>query len=1054
MTTLGFDFESHLIGPDLCPCGEVHDQLPPAVCLSYALPAEGGGVISGVVLAAEGIAMLAEALDDPDVHFVGAETSFDVLISCVNASLAGLTFEDMITKWVAAYNAGRVHDVCVRQKLLDLAAGSYRWQRFSDGRAIRIGYDLATTAKRLTGRALSKPTKEDAATHPRLRYATVDGVPVEQWPPGFREYAEEDAVAALETYLAQEKWRESDQGQWIAELWQHHADLWRKLCGAPDNEVDPFLDAQRQTCHALWLKAMSAEGLRTDAKAVAIFKKHVEAEYVQLCQEVRGYGLVRREYKRDLKRMRAEGNAYAKNAAWRELKEALESDDPEALEVWAELRAQGLVSVKHVKNMNDARRMMFEWCSTRGLDIPHTEKWRPNKHSPSEYVAIDSDACRVSECPELIAYAELVHAGKVLTTDIKRLVEGTERPLHTHFEVCLETGRTSSADPNVQNRARGEGKTVKLRDGTEREGRPGDRECFVPPEGHVFVDCLAPGTRILKADLTWVPIETLRSGDELIGFDEELKGRNTKYRSSRVEAVGRSKHPCYRITTTRGTVVASDSHMWVARTPHRGGRGVQGIRRWIKSKDLRVGDLISFFAAPWDVESSPEQGYLAGFFDGEGDTSRGGVGFGQNPGPVLEHVCKLLAARGYDLRDSNAKRLCRVLRISGGAAEACRFLGSIRPLRLLAKARCHWDGAQTWGKRSVPAEILSIEFLGEQETISVKTSTRTFIAEGFLSHNCDYPQLEMFCLAQVCRWVLGYSTLGDALLAGLDPHTSFATLIQCAGDATRRIPYAEAERILKDKKHPLYQELKNCRDAAKGCNFGKPGGLGAKTMVSYAAKSYGVVLPEERWQEILDLWDQQWPEMPDYFAFIETLADGIDYGKDAEGRPIRKFNVPQAWSGRLRAGASFCAACNSWYQGLGADVAKRAGWYIFQACYVPDFDAANGASDGVGLLGCMPQNFIHDQFLVAAPEARAQIAAERVEYWMRRAAIELMPDYGPAMAAKTVAILARRWSKGAEEVRNADGSLGVWEDKRLALALLDDFSEGDSEAEEESEEAA
>src|SRR5690606_10654644 len=106
--------------------------------------------------------------------------------------------------------------------------------------------------------------------------------------------------------------------------------------------------------------------------------------------------------------------------------------------------------------------------------------------------AIDSDACRLSECNELIAYAELTHVTKMLTTDIKRLREGVHRPIHTHYEVCLETGRTSSADPNVQNRARGEGKTVKLRDGTEREGRPGDRECWIPPEGYVFVDCDYP----------------------------------------------------------------------------------------------------------------------------------------------------------------------------------------------------------------------------------------------------------------------------------------------------------------------------------------------------------------------------------------------------------------------------------------------------------------------------------------------------------------------------------------------------------------------------------
>jgi hypothetical protein len=250
-------------------------------------------------------------------------------------------------------------------------------------------------------------------------------------------------------------------------------------------------------------------------------------------------------------------------------------------------------------------------------------------------------------------------------------------------------------------------------------------------------------------------------------------------------------------------------------------------------------------------------------------------------------------------------------------------------------------------------------------------------------------------------------------------------------DLSKRIPYAEAVAILKDKKHPLHQELKNCRDAAKGSNFGRPGGLGAATMVSYAAKSYGVVKTKGQWRIILKLWDRQWPEMPDYFGFVNGLE------REDSGCHDGDFRVPQAWSGRLRAGATYCAACNSFYQGLGADVAKRAGWYIFKACYVPGFDPE--------LFGCAPQNFVHDQFFVAAPEERAQAAALRVEHWMKLAAAELLPDYGPAMAAKTEAILTRRWSKQAEAVRDESGELVAWEDARL---MLDDFEEDAGNGEE------
>jgi hypothetical protein len=784
LNALGFDYETHLIGPDVCPCGEVHDQLPPAVCMSWAYVDAEGVTRSDVVTPAEGLEVLAECLDDPTCHLVGAETAFDVLISCVNSG----DFDSWIARWVKAYDAGRVHDVNLRCKMLDLAAGEYRWITHSDGRRQRIGYDLGTTAKRWTGRLLSKPTKETAATHPRLRYAEVDGVPIRDWPTDFIEYAREDSVATIETFHQQEGWFDTKQGYQIEELWNGRGILpWCDMPeaeGAPDQEWHPFTDEQHQTFHALWLKAMSAEGLVTDPVALARFERHVRKEYVDLCAEVRGYGLARREYWRDCKGMKAAGIRYGLtregNANWKRLCAELDLDIPEAEAVWHELHDAGLVRSKHVKNMKAARSRMFEVCVAKHKPIPRTDKFDPKKSNVDDCIAIDSDACRLSEDNALIAYAELTHVAKMLTADIPTLKKGVDRPIHTHYEVLLETGRISSAGPNVTNRARGEGKEVKLRDGSTRPGRPGDRECFVPREGNVLIDC-------------------------------------------------------------------------------------------------------------------------------------------------------------------------------------------------------------------------------------------------------DYPQLELYCLAQVCKWALGYSNLGDVLLAGKDPHTDFARFIVAAGGAPL-LTYEEAAIAIKQNGkegrplHQLYQALKNARDAAKGCNFGKPGGLGAETMVSYAAKSYGVIRTEDQWRELFVLWDKQWPEMPDYFEFINGLETFDGSGE---------FVVPQMWSGRLRAGATYCAACNSFYQGLGADVAKRAGAYIFRACYVVGVDPE--------LFGCTPVNFIHDQMMVEAPEERAQVAAMRVEHWMRQAAIDVLPDYGQAMATKTEAILCRRWSKNAEAVRAEDGSLGVWEDERLLID--DDFDD-------------
>lgn len=801
INALGFDYETHLIGPDKCPCGEIHGQFPPPVCMSWALP-DGR---SDVVTPKQGLEVLDECLNDPDCHLVGAETAFDVFVSCVSSS----NFDEWIARWVKAYDEHRVHDVNLRRKMLDLAAGTYRWHTYSDGKRRRVGYGLDMTCELTTGRRLSKPTKETMTTHPRLRYAEVDGIPIIEWPENFVEYSREDSVGAIEVYLQQCAWRETEQGQLIESLWEGAVIL-------PDfSAPDPFVDEQRQTFHALWLKAMAAEGLVTDPVALERFERHVRREYVALCAEVRGYGLARREYWRDLKGMKAAGLPYGAAAGghknWKRLCAELDLDIPEAEATWHELHDAGLVRSKHVKNMNAARQRMFEVCLKKHKAIPHTDKFDDKKHAVNQFVAIDSDSCRLSEDNALIAYAELMHTAKMLTADIKQLKKGVDPryPIHTHYEVLLETGRISSASPNVTNRARGEGKEVKLRDGSMRPGRPGDRECFIPRAGNVLIDC-------------------------------------------------------------------------------------------------------------------------------------------------------------------------------------------------------------------------------------------------------DYPQLELYCLAQVCKWALGYSTLGDALTAdwtdengkrfhGKDPHTDFARLIVAAG-GNQLLTYTEAALALKQngKKgqplHPLHQAMKNARDAAKGCNFGKPGGLGAETMVSYAAKSYNVVRTEDQWRELFVLWDKQWPEMPDYFDFI----NGLEHPEGLPGRgALGAFCVPQMWSGRLRAGATYCAACNSFYQGLGADVAKRAGAYIFRACYIVGFDDE--------LFGCTPVNFIHDQMMVEAPEERGQVAASRVEHWMRQAAIDVLPDYGQMMASKTEAILCRRWSKNAEAVRDDEGRLQAWEDERL---LIDDTFEDESAGDGAESEAA
>lgn len=238
--------------------------------------------------------------------------------------------------------------------------------------------------------------------------------------------------------------------------------------------------------------------------------------------------------------------------------------------------------------------------------------------------------------------------------------------------------------------------------------------------------CLAPETLVLCADLVWRKLGELMVGDEVIGFDEELDKRQ-RFRRATVEATDRRTLDCYEVETALGVTVASADHLWLV-TRHR--------REWVRTADLRRDDQIVSFGAPWHVDTSHGGGYLAGLFDGEGHLSERRVAMSQLPGAVLDEAIELLDRRGYtfDVRKHPDSGVAMV-RLLGGRHEALRFLGSIRPRRLLAKAEQIWDGLLTWSRSGNHEPVVGLRRVGPREVVAIGTSTRTLIADGLLSHN-------------------------------------------------------------------------------------------------------------------------------------------------------------------------------------------------------------------------------------------------------------------------------------------------------------------------------
>lgn len=258
-----------------------------------------------------------------------------------------------------------------------------------------------------------------------------------------------------------------------------------------------------------------------------------------------------------------------------------------------------------------------------------------------------------------------------------------------------------------------------------------------------YGDCLAPDTRLLTSDLRWVEAGSVQVGDTLIGFDETPSGNHRRLRSATVERVATLRKPCYELELGDGTtIVASADHQWLREVRPVGGH-------WLRTDQMVAGpkraSALQRWINPWTSNGvSPyDQGYLAGALDGEGCLARSGSGtlkavqFTQRDNVMLAEVRRILGALGVQhgsqshAGSSLSERGYESLRV-GQRPQVVMLLGKIRPKRLLEGFTPDALGAL----RTQPVRLIRKTFVGTQSVTAIQTSTRTFIAEGFASHNC------------------------------------------------------------------------------------------------------------------------------------------------------------------------------------------------------------------------------------------------------------------------------------------------------------------------------
>lgn len=250
--------------------------------------------------------------------------------------------------------------------------------------------------------------------------------------------------------------------------------------------------------------------------------------------------------------------------------------------------------------------------------------------------------------------------------------------------------------------------------------------------------CVTLDTPILMADLTWKKAENIVVGDEVIGL--EYTGNRLRLVRGIVTVAIPIVKECVSVVTDKTTTIVSKDHpFWTRLTTS------NNPSKWTEAQELPIGVSIPYIPT-WETDKSWEGGYLAGQFDGEGSLVKHGksqriLSYYQKVSPSQEFVKTILTSKGFSIREDFRQRKLEYKEmwtaiIAGGWGEILRFLGSIRPRRLLEKAEKCWSGGAVNGLDK--AKVLSVTNAGEQWVMGLSTSCKTYWAGGLASHNSQF----------------------------------------------------------------------------------------------------------------------------------------------------------------------------------------------------------------------------------------------------------------------------------------------------------------------------
>ena len=266
--------------------------------------------------------------------------------------------------------------------------------------------------------------------------------------------------------------------------------------------------------------------------------------------------------------------------------------------------------------------------------------------------------------------------------------------------------------------------------------------------------------------------------------------------------------------------------------------------------------------------------------------------------------------------------------------------------------------------------------------------------EGHVFVSIDYGSLELCSVAQQLLNQYGFSTHATQINSGNEPTDlhSFLGVTIYNEYLKPEIPMSYHEFVARLKAGD--KEVKNYRTLAKPVGLGFPGGLGPKTMVEFAATTYGVKLSIAEATRLKDIF---YDTYPDFATFMKKDSKDYKTGKRrCEG--ANKFSDEYVYTigTRTRSGCTFTNFANGYLmQSLSSDGAKIALYDTYQFLF----------GKGQGAL----VNFIHDEIIFELKDGLLlEQNIEDLSYIMIRAMQKVMPNIRITVEA---AVMPDRWVK-------------------------------------------